>query len=279
MTEPMLRELFSQMIQACEGWDPAPGPPVLNAQIRTGGNATSTFAFVEFRDEKISATVSTFNGMELSGRHLKISHPNGYVEPAVPVEPLGVPDALAQKFGLDSYGAMRRRDTPQEAFNDRKARELYVGNLTMGAVSSQMLIDLFTAPLGALPGIEGEGPVVAEAKVRGGRGGRGGSHGSRRRPPRRQATGTDPRGGGRRHRLPSRTAIPRSRAHRVHPRLTALRVVRPSRCARRSTTLASSPSCSSATTSSPRSPSPSSTRWSSAAARCSATGRRATRPR
>jgi len=165
VTEPMLRQLFSMMIEACEGYDPAPGPPVLNAQIRTGGNSTSTFAFVEFRDEKISATVATFNGMELSGRHLKISHPNGYVEPPVPVETLQVPPELAAKFGLDSYGAMRRRDTPQEAFNDRKARELYVGNLTMGAVTGQMLIDLFTAPLGALPGLEGDGPVVQEAKV------------------------------------------------------------------------------------------------------------------
>jgi len=165
VTEPMLKELFSQMIMACEGYDPNPGPPVLNAQIRTGGNSTSTFAFVEFRDEKISATVSTFNGMELSGRHLKISHPNGYVEPPTPMETLRVPPALAAKFGLDSYGAMRRRDTPQEAFNDRKARELYVGNLTMGAVTSQMLIDLFTAPLAALPGLEGDGPVVVEAKV------------------------------------------------------------------------------------------------------------------
>ncbi|KOO23735.1 splicing factor u2af 65 kda [Chrysochromulina tobinii] len=130
VTEPMLRQLFSMMIEACEGYDPAPGPPVLNAQIRTGGNSTSAFAFVEFRDEKISATVATFNGMELSGRHLKISHPNGYVEPPVPVETLQVPPELAAKFGLDSYGAMRRRDTPQEAFNDRKARELLLGDLS-----------------------------------------------------------------------------------------------------------------------------------------------------
>jgi hypothetical protein len=165
VTEEMLKVLFSQMIEACEGYDPSPGPPVLNAQLRGGTNGQATFAFVEFRDEKISATVSTFNGMELSGRHLKISHPNGYIEPPVPVETLGVPKELAHKFGLDSYGAMRRRDTPQSEFNDRKARELYVGNLTMGCVTSQMLIDLFTAPLSNLQGLEGDGPPVAEAKV------------------------------------------------------------------------------------------------------------------
>jgi len=165
VTEEMLKVLFSQMIEACEGYDPNPGPPVLNAQLRGGTNGQATFAFVEFRDERISATVSTFNGMELSGRHLKISHPNGYVEPPVPVETLGVPKALAHKFGLDSYGAMRRRDTPQAEFNDRKARELYVGNLTMGCVTSQMLIDLFTAPLSNLQGLEGDGSPVSEAKV------------------------------------------------------------------------------------------------------------------
>jgi len=165
VNEEMLKVLFSQMIEACEGFDPGPGPPVLNAQIRGGVGGQATFAFVEFRDEPISATVSTFNGMELAGRHLKISHPNGYVEPVTPVETLGVPAALASKFGLDSYGAMRRRDTPQEMFNDRKARELYVGNLTMGMVTSQMLVDLFSKPLANLEGLEGEGPPVVEAKV------------------------------------------------------------------------------------------------------------------
>ena len=56
---------------------------------------------------------------------------------------------LAVKFGLDCLG-VRRRDTPAAEFNDRKSRELYVGSLTMGAVTSQMLVALFTEPLASL---------------------------------------------------------------------------------------------------------------------------------
>jgi hypothetical protein len=89
VTEVMLRELFTQIISACEGYSAAGGPPVLHVQLRATTSSTgiaTTFAFVEFRDEEISATISTFNGMELYGRNLKISHPNGYVAPPVPVK-------------------------------------------------------------------------------------------------------------------------------------------------------------------------------------------------
>ena len=133
------------------------------------------------------------NGMELMGRNLKISHPNGYVPPQgtpdtydLPeVRPLGCPwnrsrpkppeaarsrptppDAarrrpkppnaawppvwfttslrslsaqdLMKRFGLGSYEAMRRQDRPPAELADRKARELYVGNLTIGCVTSQV---------------------------------------------------------------------------------------------------------------------------------------------
>lgn len=51
---------------------------------------------------------------------------------------------------------------------NRKARELYVGNLTVGIVSSAMLKELFTAPLLTLPGtnpdLDGVPPVV-DARV------------------------------------------------------------------------------------------------------------------
>lgn len=173
VTEPMIKELFSQILQQCEGFDGSTGAPVLNVQLRGGGAAAgggtgTTFAFVEFRDETLSATIATFNGMELYGRNLKISHPNGYVAPDVPVKTLGIPEDIMKRFGLGSYEAMRRQDKPPQELADRKARELYVGNLTIGMVTSAMLIELFTYPLQKLPlGDDGAGvacPVV-EAKV------------------------------------------------------------------------------------------------------------------
>ena len=114
-------------------------------QIRGGGNGgnTTTFAFVEFRDEQCSATISGFNGMGSTARNLKISHPNGYIEPPAPVPTFGVPDELMKRFGLGSYEAMRRQDRPPQELADRKARELYVGNLAIGMVNSAMLIELF----------------------------------------------------------------------------------------------------------------------------------------
>ena len=37
---------------------------------------------------------------------------------------------MAKRFGLGSYEALRRLDKPPAELADRKARELYVGNLT-----------------------------------------------------------------------------------------------------------------------------------------------------
>ena len=215
VNEPMLKELYAQLLAQCDGFDGSLGPPVLNCQVRGGGvngGTGTTFAFVEFRDETCSQTIARFNGMELYGRNLKISHPNGYVEPATPVKTFGVPDDLYKRFGLDSYAppippidtwpspraatparpsplvplapphqipfgcalpptryeAMRRQDRPPQQLADRKSRELYVGNLTMGAVNSAMLIELFTYPLQRLPLGEGAAGIscpVVEAKV------------------------------------------------------------------------------------------------------------------
>jgi hypothetical protein len=158
----MIKELFSQILQQCEGFDGSTGAPVLNVQLRGGGAAAgggtgTTFAFVEFRDETLSATIATFNGMELYGRNLKISHPNGYVRahalraririrgqcvrsrlscaclrwsafarrqvaPDVPVKTLGIPEDIMKRFGLGSYEAMRRQDKPPQELADRKVR-------------------------------------------------------------------------------------------------------------------------------------------------------------
>ena len=52
-TELELTTLFTQLLSACDGFNPILGPPCPNASI-AGGH---TFAFVEFRDEQLCETV------------------------------------------------------------------------------------------------------------------------------------------------------------------------------------------------------------------------------
>ncbi|KAL3908362.1 MAG: hypothetical protein SGPRY_009830, partial [Prymnesium sp.] len=155
-TELMLKELFTQLLSACEGFNPAMGPPVMNAQIAGGGQ----FAFIEFRDEIMCETGMLFNGIDLQGRNLKIGHPNGYMPPMQSVQTLKPPPALVQKFGLGAMaGVSASGDT-------KRQRELYVGNLAVGAVTSAMLKELFTAPLQAIPTSDGSTlPPVLDARV------------------------------------------------------------------------------------------------------------------
>ena len=56
------------MIQSCDGFNSSLGPPINNVQLCGGG----TYAFLEFRDEELAETAMKFNGMELSGRQLKV---------------------------------------------------------------------------------------------------------------------------------------------------------------------------------------------------------------
>ena len=188
MTEPMMKELFAQILQQCEGFDGALGPPVLNVQLCGGG----TYAFVEFRDEQCAATSMQFHGMRLSDKIIKINHPNGYVPPPVPVLRLVPPSDLLQNVGLAGPAGMPLPGVPPPMavqaggatgavggmtiamppagvmaataaagsallpgglprYDEKKMRELYVGNLTVGAVTANMLKELFLAPLQTLP--------------------------------------------------------------------------------------------------------------------------------
>ena len=156
-TEPMLKELFTQLLSACEGFNAAMGPPVMNAQIAGGGQ----FAFIEFQDETMCETGMLFNGIDLQGRSLKIGHPNGYMPPIAPVQTLTPPLALMQKFGLGGSAS-----TASNGGDSKRQRELYVGNLAVGAVTSGMLKELFTAPLAAIPTTDGSAlPPVMDARV------------------------------------------------------------------------------------------------------------------
>jgi len=154
-TEVELTTLFTQLLSACDGFNPILGPPCPNASI-AGGH---TFAFVEFRDEQLCETAMQFNGITLHGRALKIGHPNGYVVPMMTASTLKVPAELMEKLGLAACGAL-----PPGASDNKRQRELYVGNLTTGAVTAQMLKELFAVPLSTIPGHDPAIPPVREAR-------------------------------------------------------------------------------------------------------------------
>lgn len=154
-TELELTTLFTQLLSACDGYNPILGPPCPNASI-AGGH---TFAFVEFRDEQLCETAMQFNGITLHGRALKIGHPNGYIVPMMAAQGLKVPAELMEKLGLAASGAL-----PPGSTDNKRQRELYVGNLTVGAVTAQMLKELFAVPLATIPGHDHSIPPVREAR-------------------------------------------------------------------------------------------------------------------
>ena len=52
---------------------------------------------------------------------------------------------------------------PPGATDNKRQRELYVGNLTVGAVTAQMLKELFAVPLSTIPGHDPAIPPVRAA--------------------------------------------------------------------------------------------------------------------
>lgn len=160
LNEAVLKELFIQILQGCEDFNTASGPIVLNVQLCGGGQ----YAFIEFRDEECCETAMQFGGMVLSGKSLKINHPNGYVPQNYPVRKFKPPQELLHRFGLAAVAQPLSGTGPSllpgvagaVRLDNKKARELYVGNLCVGVVNAQMLKELFTAPLLTLPGSGGE---------------------------------------------------------------------------------------------------------------------------
>ncbi|EER16214.1 conserved hypothetical protein [Perkinsus marinus ATCC 50983] len=91
VTPQVLHELFEPACKVLPDYDPALGPPVLQAEIRGDGR----FAFVEFQNDRLAtAALSIFNGMEVLGRRLIVSRPQGFVEGG---SPAGLPAPTGQQ--------------------------------------------------------------------------------------------------------------------------------------------------------------------------------------
>ena len=193
VSEQMVKGLFEQAVTSCEGFDASQGPPIMSVQLCGGGTcmlhlgsipksrigctqglpwpatrtpipARGADALVEFRDMQMCVTALQFNGMELAGRQLKINHPTGHRQPDSAAVPLRAPAALLQKYRVAvSNPGMKMPTllTDSDRRADRKQRELFVGNLVIGSVTSQMLAS-YTATL-APPLRAGPSPHTAAA--------------------------------------------------------------------------------------------------------------------
>ncbi|KAF4663953.1 hypothetical protein FOL47_005472 [Perkinsus chesapeaki] len=119
------------------------------------------YCFVEFASEEICVTALEFDRVEFLGRPLRIARPTGYnpVGPASP--PMDVSVLRIQGFLPQKAMA----SNPQQ---DKRQREIYVGNLVSGVVTAQVLRDLFEPACKVLPDYNPAlGPPVISADLRG----------------------------------------------------------------------------------------------------------------
>jgi splicing factor U2AF subunit len=81
------------------------------------------------------------------------------------------PQQLQQQMQMQQQLMMMRQQQvmnmlPAQQAGSKKQRELYVGNLTTGMVGEQMLREIFTGLLEAIPGIDkSKGPLLANVQL------------------------------------------------------------------------------------------------------------------
>jgi len=185
VTADMVKEFFISTLTLAKGYSPTMGPPVACVQMSGDGK----FAFVEFRDELMAVTALQLDKVELSGRPLNVGRPAGFIPPSAGLPqptPLQLPSGLGGNTGpppsvsLSGPGGIQLGGTTvtpaaggalasllaaaggaAAKLDNKKQRELYVGNLPVGMITPQALKDLFTAPLRTLPNHdESQGPPV-----------------------------------------------------------------------------------------------------------------------
>eukprot|EP00471_Norrisiella_sphaerica_P013280 CAMPEP_0184504570 /NCGR_PEP_ID=MMETSP0113_2-20130426/52536_1 /TAXON_ID=91329 /ORGANISM="Norrisiella sphaerica, Strain BC52" /LENGTH=518 /DNA_ID=CAMNT_0026894223 /DNA_START=208 /DNA_END=1764 /DNA_ORIENTATION=+ len=100
------------------------GLPCVRVQLDGGG----TFAFCEFRSPEIATKALGVAGEILLGRPIKTGRPRGYVDP--------------MSGNVNEVKSVAQPNDP-----NKKAREIYVGNIMVG-VTSEQLVQLFDQALG-----------------------------------------------------------------------------------------------------------------------------------
>mmetsp|Transcript_20009 Transcript_20009/g.62910 ORF Transcript_20009/g.62910 Transcript_20009/m.62910 type:complete len:268 (+) Transcript_20009:39-842(+) len=143
MSAEALRELFEQLMRAIPGYE-ASSPAVTNVQLCQNGS----YGFVEFRDEQVASTAMKFHGLQIGGRAAKIGRPGGYAEPPTGhAQALDVPAAILEELGVSGVASSYTPAAGAVGLAMKKQRELYVGNLTAGAVTAPLLRNFLTKPL------------------------------------------------------------------------------------------------------------------------------------
>ncbi|KAF4663122.1 hypothetical protein FOZ61_001925 [Perkinsus olseni] len=124
-------------------------------------SAEGMYAFVEFASEEIAVTCLELDKAEFLGRPVKIGRPTGLVLPGPPPPPMDV-------SVLRNQGFLPTKAMPSNPSQNRKQRELYVGNLAIGVVTPQVLHELFEPACKVLPDYDPAlGPPVLQADIRG----------------------------------------------------------------------------------------------------------------
>jgi len=140
--------------------------PILN--VNFGGE--NGYAFLEMADEILASTVVEFDRTEFGGRQLKVGRPaktamGTYFAPSLDVTPLRqsglIPHVSPNMHAMPGFGS-----TPAADPLEKKRREVYVGNLTMGQVTPEILRELFTPACEILPDYDrSKGPPVVHVNL------------------------------------------------------------------------------------------------------------------
>lgn len=164
VTPESIKDAFAALMRKIPEYQQKYGlmEPVRDVQISSSG----TFAFVEFSSEEMCSTAMLFDKMEMKGRAINCGRPQGYADPVGgPPDPMDIQPLI--RAGLLPSDEKKKETVELAAAQtasilDRKQRELYVGNLPIGMVTQDVLMELFAPACKYLPQfIEEKGdPVV-----------------------------------------------------------------------------------------------------------------------
>lgn len=141
VTEEVLRDKLRELLFSLPDYEAAyPGmpEPICSLEMRRNGTR-GLFAFVEFLDDTIASTVQKLNGVELKGRPMRIGRPKhqlydtaAMAPPSLDITPLRALGILPSDQELAVFSSAQLDD---------KLKELYIGNLKVGAFDEKQLID------------------------------------------------------------------------------------------------------------------------------------------
>eukprot|EP00916_Digyalum_oweni_P007149 GHVL01012114.1.p1 GENE.GHVL01012114.1~~GHVL01012114.1.p1 ORF type:complete len:346 (+),score=66.63 GHVL01012114.1:22-1059(+) len=170
VTADTLKEFFNGLFNVLPDYKAkyaTSGSAVVHVQLSSDGK----YAFVELRDEILAATCIRFNKTELCGRALNIGRPAGF-NPGIPIpDPLEIAPLTSVGIvppggGLPPGGGGQQSLIGAGLISNKKQRDVYVGNLPPGMVTSSMLMELFSKPMTMLPEYESPlGPPVLNVEL------------------------------------------------------------------------------------------------------------------